>query len=104
MAYSLIDTTVCTKKFRNKFTNICYIVSVNYQDMSKNQVMAIEKYTGDKKKPRSKTGSNYIVRCSLKELNRLIKHDLNDLQKVELVKIGWGFLLEYKLDSNISRP
>ena len=53
---------------------------------------------------RSQTGSNYTVRCSLLELDTLIKKHLNGNQKEELIRIGWGFILEYKLKSNISRP
>ena len=54
-------------------------------------------------KKRKDTGSNYTVRCSLKELHNMLK-TLNTDQKDELIKVGWGFLFDYNVNSNISRP
>lgn len=54
-------------------------------------------------KKRKETGSNHTVRCSLKLVADLL-HALSEDQEKELREVGWGFLFDYKVKSNISRP
>ena len=54
-------------------------------------------------KKQKETGSNHTVRCSLKLVADLL-HALKEDQKKELREVGWGFLFDYKVRSNISRP
>ncbi|KAM0903087.1 hypothetical protein ACQ4PT_018887 [Festuca glaucescens] len=75
-----------------------------YEDGGEKHKTKFDKGVHGKSKPRGRSGSNFTVRCSLSELFNLIDNDLNELQKNELKRLGWGFILDYKLSSCISRP
>ena len=86
-----------------------FIICVNWylQANFKNKLTVILiGLKGVKKLPRSRTGSNYTVRCSLNEIyNRTrLEGGLTGGQRTELQRIGWGFILDYKLYSCVSRP
>ncbi|KAM0848011.1 hypothetical protein ACQ4PT_054645 [Festuca glaucescens] len=55
------------------------------------------------KKLHKDTGANYTIRCSLNTIKNL-RDIMTPKQKAELINVGWGFILDYKVSSNISRP
>jgi hypothetical protein len=58
---------------------------------------------GNVRKKRKDTGVNYAVRCSMLEHQQIVVA-MSDDQKRRLTKLGWGFVLEYKVKTNVRRP